>query len=418
VVITRALVPLALCVLALGASAQTPAVAPARPGQTPIEFWHSMGGPAGDTLAAMTEGFNRAQERCHVTPVFQGSYADTRLKLIAALTGPDAPTIFQAELAQVPAYALAQPPVVRVLDDLVASLPANLTADIIPEVWEYGVFEGRRYALPFNTSTPVLYYNSDRFRALGLPGPPGTWDEFAEYARRLSDRRRGVVGYIAVAEPWTFEAMVSTRGGSLVTDDGQPNLNSLVAIEVAAFIQGLIREGSAIGRSLGQQTFAQLDFVRGKGMMIIGSIANWPAAQDLSILFELGVGPIPAGTTRQVPFGGANLLISARADDTRARCAIDYWRWLAEVPQVVTWVEASYYVPIRRAALPELRSFYAEDPRRQAAFDQIGQAQPRPRHPRFATWAVFLQEALEAIYIGLRDPRQELDQAQRRALQP
>lgn len=417
-VTVRILVPLVLCALAVGASAQTPSVAPPRPGQAPIEFWHSMGGPAGDTLARMTDGFNRSQDRCHVTPVFQGSYADTRLKLIAALTRPDAPAIFQAELAQVPAYALAQPPVVRVLDDLVANLPGDLTADIIPEVWEYGVFEGRRYALPFNTSTPVLYFNADRFRALGLPGPPGTWDEFAEYARRLSDRRRGVVGYIAVAEPWTFEAMVSTRGGSLVTADGQPDLNSAVAIAVATSIQGLIREGSAIARSLGQQTFAQLDFVRGKGMMIIGSIANWPAAQDLSILFELGVGPIPAGTTRQVPFGGANLLISARADDTQARCALEYWRWLAEVPQVVSWVEASYYVPIRRAALPELSSFYAEDPRRQAAFDQISHAQPRPRHPQFATWAVFLQEALEAIYIGMRDPRQELDQAQRRALQP
>ena len=415
---SRALVPLVLCLLALGASAQTPSVAPPRPGQTPIEFWHSMGGPAGDSLARLTDGFNRGQDRCRVTPVFQGSYSDTRLKLIAALARPDAPAIFQAELTQVPAFALARPPVVRALDDLVASLPADLTADIIPAVWEYGVFDERRYALPFNTSTPVLYFNADRFRALGLPGPPATWDEFAEYARRLSDRRRGVVGYIAVAEPWTFETMVSTRGGSLVTADGRPDLNSPVAIAVATFVQDLIRERSAIGRSLGQQTFAQLDFVRGKGMMIIGSIANWPAARHLSILFELGVGPIPAGTTNQVPFGGANLLVSARTDDAQARCALEYWRWLAEVPQVVAWVEASYYVPIRRAALPELRSFYAEDPRRKAAFEQIGNARSRPRHPQIATWAIFLQEALEAIYIGMRDPRQELDQAQRRALQP
>lgn len=77
------------------------------------------------------------------------------------------------------------------------------------------------------------------------------------------------------------------------------------------------------------------------------------------------------------------------------RGALDYWRWLVDIPQVVSWVEASYYVPIRRAALPELRSFYAEDPRRQAAFGQVAQAQPR--HPQFATWTIYLQEALEAI---------------------
>jgi len=415
---SRSLLLLALSALVLGASAQSPASAPPPQRQVQIDFWHSMGGPAGDALAQITEGFNRSQPRCQVKPVFQGNYAATRLKLIPALTGPDAPVIFQAELAQVPAFALAQPPVVRVLDDLLADLPADLVADIIPEVWEYGVFDGRRFALPFNTSTPVLYFNADRFRALGLPGPPRTWDEFTEYARRLSDRRRGVVGYIAMAEAWTFEAMVSTRGGSLVTAGGLPNLNSEVAIAVATSIQGLIREGSAIGRSLGQMTFAQLDFVRGKGVMIIASIANWPAARDLSILFELGVGPVPAGTTNRVPFGGAKLLISARAADAQASCALDYWRWLVDTPQVVAWVEASYYVPIRRAALPELRSFYAEDPRRQAAFDQIAQAQPRPRHPQFATWTIYLQEALEAIYLGMRDPRQELDRAQRRALQP
>ncbi|MCV6004216.1 hypothetical protein OFO99_32785, partial [Escherichia coli] len=70
-------------------------------------------------------------------------------------------------------------------------------------------------------------------------------------------------------------------------------------------------------------------------------------------------------------------------------------------PEVVArWVQASYYVPLRKSATPLLEKFYRDNPYRKVAFEQIAYAQPRPRVPQFATWRNFLEEALERTLKG------------------
>ncbi|MDZ7714561.1 MAG: extracellular solute-binding protein [Rhodovibrio sp.] len=43
--------------------------------------------------------------------------------------------------------------------------------------------------MPFNSSSPVLWYNKDAFEAAGLDpnDPPETWSEVAEYSRQIMD---------------------------------------------------------------------------------------------------------------------------------------------------------------------------------------------------------------------------------------
>ena len=51
----------------------------------------------------------------------------------------------------------------------------------------YTTPEGKMLSMPFNSSTPVLYYNKDAFRKAGLDPdkPPKTWPEVAQYAKKL-----------------------------------------------------------------------------------------------------------------------------------------------------------------------------------------------------------------------------------------
>ena len=85
--------------------------------------------------------------------------------------------------------------------------------------------------------------------------------------------------------------------------------------------------------------------------------------------------------------------------------------------RIAEWVRASFYVPLRRSALPLLEGFYAENPFRKAAFEQLEFAVPRPRTPRFAVWRTYLEEALEKAVKGGVDPRNALEEAQRKALE-
>ena len=81
-------------------------------------------------------------------------------------------------------------------------LPASVCAkadkysfsDFLPRVISYFTVEGTQYAMPFNTSGPVLFYNKKAFTAAGLDPekPPTTLDEVRAAAEKL--KANGVRG--------------------------------------------------------------------------------------------------------------------------------------------------------------------------------------------------------------------------------
>jgi ABC-type glycerol-3-phosphate transport system substrate-binding protein len=378
--------------------------------QVEVPFWHSMDGPAGRLLAAFAQEFAAKDGRYRVLPQYVGAYRDGETKLVAALRSGAAPVLFQAELSFFPRLvaegrALALDPYLN--------LDRALVEDLFEPAWNYGLLEGKRYGLPLNTSTPVLFYNLDAFRAKGLKAPRN-WKEFEEAAKALTSRQ--AKGFIFVTDPqaWLFEAMVTSRGGNLVKD-GKPNLTSKEALEALEMLDRLNRAGALSARSMAEATFAQLDFVRTKGMMVMASIANWPAAENFSFAFTLGVAPVPREPGGKVPMGGAQLVVLKGASEAQVRGALEFWKYLMKPRNVARWVEASYYVPVRKSAIPLLEGFYRENPFRKVAFEQIAHAQERPKEPQFTAWASLLAEALERSLKGGVPPRKALEEAQRKA---
>jgi len=378
--------------------------------QVEVPFWHSMDGPAGRLLAAFAQEFAAKDGRYRVLPQYVGAYRDGETKLVAALRSGAAPVLFQAEISFFPRLvaegrALALDPYLN--------LDRALVEDLFEPAWNYGLLEGKRYGLPLNTSTPVLFYNLDAFRAKGLKAPRN-WKEFEEAAKALTSRQ--AKGFIFVTDPqaWLFEAMVTSRGGNLVKD-GKPNLTSKEALEALEMLDRLNRAGALSARSMAEATFAQLDFVRTKGMMVMASIANWPAAENFSFAFTLGVAPVPREPGGKVPMGGAQLVVLKGASEAQVRGALEFWKYLMEPGNVARWVEASYYVPVRKSAIPLLEGFYRENPFRKVAFEQIAHAQERPKEPQFTAWASLLAEALERSLKGGVPPRKALEEAQRKA---
>jgi ABC-type glycerol-3-phosphate transport system substrate-binding protein len=377
--------------------------------QTEIPFWHAMNGPAGVAIDQFAKEFNAKQRGWRVTPRYIGDYRESENKITAALRAGGAPVLYQAEILFFP--RLVAEGTLIPLDELVASLPKGFTEDMVDAAWEYGLVGEKRYGLPFNTSTPVLFFNENQLRAKGLQAPK-TWPEFGSAVRALTSRTSK--GFITISESWIFEAMVTSRGGNLVKD-GRPNFTSPEVVEALEFIQGLGKSGNTSVRNLAESTFAQLDFIRTKGMMVFASIANWPAAEQASFAFKLGVAPIPRSPGGKVPLGGAQLVLLRGATPEQQRGALEFWKFLMEPENIKTWVEVSYYIPLRKSAEPLLEAFYRANPYRKVAFQQVAFAQPRPRVPQFATWRVYLEEALDKALKGGMSPRQALEEAQRKA---
>jgi sn-glycerol 3-phosphate transport system substrate-binding protein len=379
--------------------------------QTTITFWHSMEGVE-DAVEALANAFNASQNDHRVTVRYVGSYPEAQTRLIAAFGTSDEPVLFQAEIGFFP--RLVGDGAVQDLSDLTQSLPEDFVADFYPGLWAYGELLGGRYGLPWNFSTPVMYYNADALRAAGV-AVPTTWSEFATAARVLTTR--AAQGTMVVGDSWIFEMMVLTRGGRLMLDDGTPNLNSPEAIEALTQLRELVRARQMAFFGVSESTAAILAFVRTRSLITFASIANWPDVRRFSIGFNLAAAPVPTEPGGVVPLGGAQLVVMKRATEAERATAFAFWQFLMEPENVAQWVEAAYYIPVRRAALPLLEGFYAQDPNRAAALAQLETAIPRPRVPAFNSWRRLLDDALERVLRGNQTPEAALGEAQRRALE-
>lgn len=378
--------------------------------QTTVPFWHSMEG-AETSINELVGTFNQSQSEYTVVAEYVGGYPEAQTRLAAAFGTQAAPVLFQAEVGYWP--QLVSDGALHDLSDLMAELDPGFLADFYPGLLGYGEIDGGRYGLPWNSSTPVMYVNLDALQQAGVEVPT-SWDEFAAAARQLTTRQ--AQGAAFVGDSWLLEMIILSLGGRIVLDDGTPNLDSPEALEALTMLRDLQADGSLVYYSNTESTAAILTFVRTRTLMTFASIANWPDVRRFSIGFQIAAQPVPAAEDGVVPLGGAQLAVLRTASEEQRRGAFAFWQYLMEPDNLRIWVEDSFYIPVRRAALPLLEDFYAEDPNRGAALSQLEMAIPRPRVPQVNAWRSMIDDTLELVLRGGQDPAQALDDLQQRAL--
>ena len=137
---------------------------------TTVTFWHSFNPekPNGQALEKIIDNFEAANPGVEIKPEFIGNYNDIVAKLQAAIPAHREP---DAVIMEVTRYGLfADRGVLTDLTDYVNNDP--LKEDLFGFAREVGVFEGKNYIVPFNSSTPVLYYNKGIFERAGITGEP------------------------------------------------------------------------------------------------------------------------------------------------------------------------------------------------------------------------------------------------------
>ena len=156
--------------------------------QTELQWWHAMAGELGQKLEKIATDFNNSQKDFKVVPVYKGTYPEVMTGAIAAFRAKQPPHIiqvFEVGTATMMAARGAVYPVYELMKD--AAEPFDPKAYLPAVVGYYTDTQGNMLSFPFNSSTPVLYYNKDLFKKAGLDpnSPPKTWPEVGAAAAKL-----------------------------------------------------------------------------------------------------------------------------------------------------------------------------------------------------------------------------------------
>jgi len=406
------------------------ALASAASAETEIQFWHAMGGQLGERTDAFATAFNAMQDECTVTSVYQGNYTETMTTAIAAFRAGEQPNIVQVFEVGTATMMAAEAngaivPVYQLFED--AGLEFDESAYIPAVISYYSDTEGNLLSLPYNSSTPVMWYNADMFEAAGVEIPT-TWDEVEEAARAL--KANGVESPFGFGwQSWTMienysawhDLPLGTLENGFAGTETEFTFNNEAVVNHIQRIadmgeEGLFTYGGRRGDSRGM-------FVNGETAMWINSSAYYGGFVNDITDFTFGQAMLPLDTAvadapQNSIIGGATLWALAGHDDAQNACSAQFLAYLSGTEEQADWASATGYVPITTAAaeLMEERGFFAENPGTDVAITQLSLNQPTPnsRGLRFGNFVQIrdvINEELEAVWAGDKTAQEALDAA-------
>ncbi|HXX37806.1 MAG TPA: ABC transporter substrate-binding protein [bacterium] len=382
----------------------------------PITFWTTT--TTGPTdLSGLLARFGREHPDIAVTAEYQGGYDDMAQKVLAAIAGHHVPDV--AQLGQ--RWGIPQMADGGALVPIQTFLAPADRADVLPALWDRFTYKGTAWVMPFNVSTPSLWYNRDAFRAAGLdPGrPPETWDALQRDARMLTRPAAGSAdtaqwGFATAADsPWYFLAMVWQAGGTVVGPDGSVNLTSPEAVRVLRFWHDLVFVQKAMPPA-GHKT-AEDDFTAGRVAMLFSSVASRGDYQrKVGSRFALGDAFLPRDRVHAVGIGG-NALGIFRTTPERERAAWTLVEFLTDPENTAAYSMQTGYVPVRKSALrrPEFTAFLHATPIARVGIDQLKYLHGQPMNPADAViWNGLVRVLEQAETSATFDPKHALGDLQ------
>jgi sn-glycerol 3-phosphate transport system substrate-binding protein len=385
-------------------------------GPVSITFWHSMNVANEDTLKALVQTFNTSQNEVTVNLVFQGSYNDDLNKFLASSgRASELPAIIQIE--DISTQLMIDSQEITPVQDFIDREGYDLS-NFEPRVLDYYRVGDRLYSMPFNLSSPILYYNKIDFREVGLDPekPPQTLEDVKAYSEKLLQKdgsgnitRSGISLEIS---PWYFEQMLA-KAGALYVNNGNGRegrateavFNGPEGKAIFEWWSDMVKSGLAfnVGRNPSGLD-ALLAIASGRVSMTIGSSAALRSVFDALEAgvegVELGVAPMPAAQSPDggVVVGGASLWIVKARPEAEQEAAWKFIRFLVEPEQQATWYAGSGYFPIRRDAfdLPAAKEAEASYPYLRVAPQQLQQG-ARDRATQGARMGPFAKIRWEAV---------------------
>jgi sn-glycerol 3-phosphate transport system substrate-binding protein len=398
--------------------------------QTELEWWHAMTGARNQAVRELADAFNSSQSGYRVVPVFKGTY----------------PQVLEDGLA---AFEAGNPPHIIQVFDVGTGVMMNAEDAIVPvsEVLEMGggVFDKRQYlpgivayysrpdgkmlSFPYNSSSPILYYNKTVYERAGLnPNePPKTWPEVWRHAHRIVGSRAALCGYTSTWLTWVhlenFAAWnnlpYATKENGLAGLDIELKINAPLFVQHMQEIADLASDG--VFRYGGRTSEAKNLFLSGECGILTESSGGLGDVMESGV--DFGTGPLPyepaaSGAPQNTVPGGASLWVFSgrpRADYVGVAA---FFAYLSQPDVQSRLHQVSGYLPVTMSAYEATKQsgYYEANPgREQPILQMLGK---EPTKNSRGIRAVNLPELrdiqddeFEAMLAGQQTARQALDNA-------
>lgn len=373
---------------------------------TEIDFFFPVPvqGKLANEMTRLVDTFNSKQAGVHVTAVYTGSYDDTNLKTRAAIEAGRPPAVVLMSANFIREYVINKQAID--LGELIAAdgqTKSQFIAQFFPAVRENAMEADHVYGVPFQNSTPILYYNTDAFKEVGLDPnkPPVTWQEWVDDAKKLTRRDGNTItrsGLVIISNydtlGWLVSGFTMSNGGEYYNRGygGEVFYNTPSTIGAVQFMDDLVHKHHVMPEGVIDANAAANAFFSGRTAMMVHSTGALGFIRD-NMRLPFKVAFVPRAQRFAVPVGGASLLIPTGNTPEREQAAWKLVRFLTSPTINGGWSRfTGYFAPVTAAYdLPEMREYIANNPDAKVAIDQLAYAQPW-----FATFnTVGVRKALE-----------------------
>lgn len=355
---------------------------------TTITFWHSMGGVNGQAIDALVKKFNDENKYgIKVESQYQGEYDDSLNKLKSAQIGN-----MGADLVQV--YEVGTRfmiesgwtvPMQEMIDADkydVSQIELNLSA--------YYTIDDKLYSMPFNSSTPIMYYNKDMFDKAGIADVPDSLEGIDKIGEQLMSKGGASEVMSLGIYGWFFEELIGKQGLNYANNgNGRDKTATAVEFDKNGAAKNILTEWQKLNKDgyapiVGKGGDAGLaDFSAGKSAITLGSTASLKQIlQDVNGKFNVGTAYFPKVKESDkggVSIGGASLWALDNKDPKKLRATWEFVKFLISPESQAYWNAQTGYFPVTTKSQDEqtFKDNIAQYPQFQTAIDQLHDSSPK-----------------------------------------
>mgnify|MGYP003605664286 FL=1 len=410
--------------LMLGALAAAPVQA-----QTEIQWWHAMGGALGEWVNDLAKDYNASQKNYKVVPVFKGSYDEAMTAAVAAFRAGNAPHILQVFEVGTATMMASKGAIVPVADVMKQAGVKFDPAAYVPAVAGYYTApNGEMLSFPFNSSTTVLHYNKDAFKAAGLnpDKPPVTWPELIEAAAKLKAAGHQcpfTTSWISWTQLESFSAWhnteFATKGNGMQGIDARLTFNGPLQTRHFENLAKMSKDGLFVYKGRGNTPDGV--FVSGECAMITGSSALYGNVKR-NAKFAGGISTLPyypdvPGAPQNTVIGGASLWVMSGKKPDDYKGVAEFFAFLSRPEEAAKSHQRTGYLPLTIASfeLTEKSGYYKNNPGTDVAVTQmIRKTTDNSRGIRLGNFVqirTIIDEETEQVWSGKKTAKQALDSA-------
>ncbi len=405
---------------------------------TTIHFWHAMKGARGEVIDNMIKAFNESQSEFVVVGTYKGNYDETVNAGVAAYRAKKQPHILQSFEVGTQTMMLSGAiyPVYKLMQD--TGYKIDWKGYLQPVLSYYMDADGNLMSMPFNSSTPVMYYNVDLFKKAGLSlldkEKPVTWDELGEITTKIV--QSGVPGGLVCGwQSWTqvenysaiHNLFFASRANGYEGLDCELLINNPQVVGHIAMLKDWMKDNRFF---YGGQKYQgpQAEFIAQNAGLYIDSISAIAKLQTAVKNFTWDVAPLPIEADMQQPqnsiIGGASLWVFKGHKKKEYKGVAAFLNHLATPEMQIYWHKQTGYFPITLAAYEQLKQegYYREHPYQEVGIKQLTRREPT-KASRGLRLGFFIQirniinEELELVWNDTKTPQEALDSAVRRSNQ-